>query len=161
MCKEIQIVPLIIVFAVGVLAGIGIYAIANEVTDFGSYCSIISPRKDTGEELGQKVRTAGSVANPSNYQQAMEQFEGYRIQFAPNCLPNPTSMTVKNGTKILLDNRSADGHEITIDGVPHRLWGYEFETVTMSSDKLPHTAIIDCRSGDDIAYNAVQILIQP
>ncbi len=94
-----------------------------------------------------------------SYDAAMDQYRDRRFQF-DNCAVTPSYQTYKSGSPVMLDNRSPDGAEIRLDGVVHRLYGYEFTIVTLTSAKLPHTVKVDCTMNDTPAYNVAQILLQ-
>ena len=90
------------------------------------------------------------------YDQAVKQFEGRRVQFDAMCQAIPNNFTVKNGTQIMLDNRSGDARWVSLNNFGYHLSGYGFTIVTMSSKNLPLNVLIDCGS----AQNVGQILIQ-
>ena len=68
--------------------------------------------------------------------------------------PNP--ITFKNGTSVMLDNRSGSERTITLDGTPYRLSAFGFKILTLRSRVLPHTVAIDCGEG----RNNGQIILQ-
>jgi len=99
------------------------------------------------------------------FQQAYENFDGRIIQIEncmaiPGMAALPTNVTYKNGTRIMLDNRSQDPLEISLGGKAYRLYGYEYTFVTLKSDKLPTTLSMDCQMGDDVGKNIAQITLQ-
>lgn len=93
---------------------------------------------------------------PTNYGDAVVQFEGRRIQFDMYCQANPVNNTYKNGTSVMFDNRSGDARIITVGGVQHSLAGYGWKIITLSSKTLPATLAVDCGA----ARNVSKILIQ-
>ncbi len=147
---------LAVVFVVGVGAGLIIYMLAAQSLSLGQY-GMVGAKRDTMEDGAS--RQGRDVSRLLSYEQAKTQFDGRRIQF-DNCASVPSQMTVKNGTQIMLDNRSADPHEIRVDGVLHRLWGYEFKLITLTNSNLPHTASFDCEAAGTVLYNTAEVLIQ-
>ena len=94
-----------------------------------------------------------------DYAEIIKQYEGRRIQIE-NCVMNPYRVTYKNGTKIMLDNRSPDPLEVLINGQTVRLSDYEYKIITLSSRTLPHTFDVDCTTQGQPAYNVAEILLQ-
>ena len=90
------------------------------------------------------------------YQQVVEMYKDHRVAFNPPCGANPTSMTVKTGTRVMFDNRSEETRKITIDGRAYTIGPNGFIILTMTASALPHTVKIDC----DSQYNVANILIQ-
>lgn len=147
-----------IVFCLGVGAGLLLYLVGSSALSLGEYGSVRKITEEVEKE-NSRSQVGRDIDQSLSYEEAVEQYDGRRIQFV-NCLATPSSMTLKNVTRIMLDNRSADPHEIRVDGVPHRLWGYEFKVVTLSNNTLPHTVSFDCESAGTILYNAAEVLLQ-
>jgi hypothetical protein len=101
--------------------------------------------------------TPKPIATPANYTEAIRQYADRRIQFDMYCQANPLNNTYKNGTSIMLDNRSGDARIITVNGVQYKLAGYGWKIITLYSKTLPATWAVDCGS----ARNVSKILIQP
>lgn len=101
--------------------------------------------------------TIKPVPAPSSYGEAVKQYETRRIQFDMYCQANPVNNTYKNGTSIMLDNRSGDARIITVGGVQYRLDGYGWKIITLSSKTLPATLAVDCGAGRNVS----KILLQP
>lgn len=106
-----------------------------------------------------RSKNVSKVQPKLTYDGALEQFRDRRFQF-DGCLVTPTYQTYKSGSVVMLDNRSPDGVEVRLDGVVHRLYGYEFKLVTLTAKTLPHTVKVDCTTNDTPAYNVAQILLQ-
>ncbi len=98
---------------------------------------------------------AGAV-KAMKYGDALKQYSGRVIQFDASCQAHPNSITVKNGTAIMFDNRSGDARWFTLNGFGYHLDGYGYTVVTVSSKKLPATVLVDCGG----AQNVGQILVQ-
>jgi hypothetical protein len=54
----------------------------------------------------------------------------YRFQFAANCQPVPGSLTIKKGSRFMLDNRDSEPHTFKIGTQTVRLNKYAFAVVT-------------------------------
>src|SRR3989344_4269646 len=65
-----------------------------------------------------------------DYEDAVELYAGRRFQFNNNCQVTPVSATYKNGTSVMLDNRSAYSQTVSIDGKSYGLSGYGFKIIT-------------------------------
>jgi hypothetical protein len=102
----------------------------------------------------QKTPTLVDVA--LTYTQAIDKYEGRRIQFNDQCQAQPSAMTVKRGTNIMLDNRGDSGRWIAVDEKRYYLKAFSFAVVTLTSFTLPHTVHINCGSANNVA----QILLQ-
>lgn len=72
-----------------------------------------------------KPKTSGSA---NAYQKAVEEYQ-YRFQFA-NCKGNPGILTLKQGVKVMLDNRDAATHTFGFGGAKYTVKGYSFVIVT-------------------------------
>jgi hypothetical protein len=109
------------------------------------------------------VNKKTSVALPNqpvsmSYQNALETYkENKRIQLSGTnfCQANPNNVTYKNGTSIMIDNRSAQTHTIKI-GSAYTIEGYGFRIIKLSSATLPVTFFMDC----DVQQNIAKILLQ-
>lgn len=71
-----------------------------------------------------KPKIAGSA---TAYQKAVETYQ-YRFQFV-NCHGNPGTLTVKQGAKVMLDNRDAATHTYGFGGAKYTVKGYSFVIV--------------------------------
>ncbi len=99
---------------------------------------------------------AGATAMPKSYTDAVVQYANQRIQFDMYCQATPVNSTYKNGSSIMLDNRSGDARIISLNGVQYRLAGYGWTIVTLSYKTLPMTVAVDCGA----ARNVSKILVQ-
>lgn len=102
------------------------------------------------------VTTATASNENINYGQAINLYASTRIQFNVSCQASPSSLNLKNGSKIMLDNRSETARTIAVDGVKFNLAGYGFKIVIVSSKTLPHVANIDCGSSKNNAQVNLQ-----
>ena len=125
----------------------------------GGPLSSVSP---TATPAKAKYKAPGVTKYPtplpsvSGYSEAVKQYEGRRIQFDQYCQANPVSSTYKNGTTIMLDNRSGDPRIVQVDGKSYNLAGYGYKLVSLSSTTLPQTYTLNCGS----AVNVGKILLQ-
>ena len=101
--------------------------------------------------------TTSPIPSGLTYEQAIAQYEGRRFQFDQYCQANPRTMSVKNGTSVMLDNRSGDARTFAVGGVFYSIAGYGWRIVTPTSKTLPATLYLDCGS----ARNVGTLLLQP
>lgn len=108
--------------------------------------------------------TTSNTATPTaslSYQQALKAYTDKRIQFNINyngaCVAVPIHSVFKNGTKIMLDNRSAKTLTITLDGAVSNIKAYDFKIVTLSTKStLPHTTKVDCNGSKGVSQLILQ-----
>jgi hypothetical protein len=93
---------------------------------------------------------------PASYGDAVKQYADRRIQFDMYCQAKPVNGTYKNGSYLMLDNRSGDARIITVNGIQYKLAGYGWTIITLSAKVLPATWAVDCGA----ARNVSKILIQ-
>lgn len=99
----------------------------------------------------------GSVsAVRAQYDALVKEYEGKRIQFDMNCQAIPNSLTFKNGTKVMFDNRSGDKRTFSLNGKVYNILGYGWQLITLSSSKLPMTYVIDCGSAQNVGTITIQ-----
>lgn len=94
-------------------------------------------------------KTTTSTATPLptsslSYTQLVAQYGSNRIQFNQDCQATPGSMSLKNGTGVLLDNRSNKTQVITFNGLSYTLVPYGYRVVTVSSSTLPKAIGVTC-----------------
>lgn len=103
---------------------------------------------------------SGGKASPTapvkSYTELVKEYEGKRIQFNQYCQAIPNSVTYKNGTSIMLDNRSGDARDIKVGNSVYSLAGYGYRIVTLSGTLLPKEVLLSCGS----AVNVGKILLQ-
>lgn len=109
---------------------------------------------------GAKTKPVAATPTPMSiglsYTQLVKQFGVNRISFDQNCQAEPEVFSVKNGTSILLDNRSNQARTINIDGKQYALVGYGYQVATVTSASLPKTVGLKC----DSSINSGTIQIQ-
>ena len=133
----------------------------------GNEQSLNSLNMQTNDALGgnQNTNTKKIVQpNPKvadlTYQETVDKYGDFRVQIDNCSVPKPTMITVKNGTSIMFDNRSADDIELTVNKKIYQVFGYDYKIILLSNKTLPYSVQVDCRSGDDIGKNIAQILLQ-
>lgn len=125
----------------------------------GKADKLISDLIDTDSEEASDTNSVVKKASDKTltYNEALAVYEGKRIQLGTNCQATPSEMSVKNNTKIMIDNRSAlvRGVEVGDKKMTIQPWG--FKEVTLSSGTLPITWYVDCSDSKNVA----SLLIQP
>lgn len=89
------------------------------------------------------------------YADALKKYANRRLQVTPTCQVTPNNVTYKNGTSIMIDNRS-DKPKVMKVGSTFTIPAYGFKIVTLSSTTLPATYYVDC----DKQQNAGTIILQ-
>ena len=84
------------------------------------------------------------VTSNLSYSQLVAQYGSNRIQFNQDCQASPSSMVLKTGTGILLDNRSNKTQVISLNGASYTLVPYGYRVVTVSSATLPKAIGVTC-----------------
>lgn len=84
--------------------------------------------------------------------------DNLRIQVsgADFCQVTPNNVMYKNGTSIMIDNRSSITRNIKIGNTSYSIPGYGFKIVKLSSATLPITLLMDCGTQQNVA----KILLQ-
>jgi hypothetical protein len=103
-----------------------------------------------------KASNSPAPTQSLSYTQLVQAYGTNRIQFDQNCQAQPATPVFKNGTSILLDNRSNQAREITVNGTKYSLGAYGYQVVTLSSSSLPKTLGVNCNS----RVNVSSILLQ-
>lgn len=105
-------------------------------------------------------RPAKSAA-PSAYSEVVRQFGNNRIQFDALCHGLPDQLVLKKGTKMMLDNRSADTKTISWEGYSTVIGGYNYTIATLTTNKpIPQSIGMDCRSKNGSTVNTVVITLE-
>ena len=103
------------------------------------------------------VHSSIDVAALMTYQDAIAKYGDRRIQFLPSCQANPHTVTFKNKTELMLDNRSANARSIhmgTLGTFPIKAWG--FKIIDLTSTMLPNVLAIDCDQLQNVALLTIQ-----
>lgn len=116
----------------------------------------ITPAKTAATK--STTSTTGSDAVSVSYEKALEVYTGKtRIQLMGDtvCQVSPTMATYKNGTSIMLDNRTAEARTVTL-GTAYTVPAYGFKIVKLSSTTLPVTLLMDCGKQQNVATILLQ-----
>ncbi len=97
-----------------------------------------------------------SILLQEPYGDTILQYGNQRVQFDMYCQAVPVASTYKDGSSIMLDNRSGDARIISLNKVQYRLAGHGWALVKLSAKNPPETWSIDCGS----AVNVGKITIQ-
>lgn len=100
--------------------------------------------------------SSSSDSTLKTYTDYVNAYQGRRIQFDKNCQAQPSSITVKNGDKLLFDNRSGEARTIKVGDRTWSFVGYGYKVLTMTSKTLPGTLMLNCGS----AVNVGQVIVQ-
>lgn len=118
--------------------------------------AVVDSVEDTTEG-SVNVSSGGTTTQPQQltYQQAIKTYEGKRIQFDATCQATPFNMTYKDGTYLMLDNRSPETRTIKI-GTPYTIKGYSFKIVKLANVSKATSLGVDC----DARQNVATVLVQ-
>jgi hypothetical protein len=149
------IIILVVVVIIVMWSNSGTNKIINGPEETQSVYQTVSPTP-SGKVSHGSVTTP--VANQT-YTQVTKEYKGKTIQFNELCMPNPSGMTIKKGTRILFDNRSKVTQTITVGGLKFTLpaWGWQIQTITGTS--LPVNLSVACKASTG-AQGAGGILLQ-
>lgn len=119
---------------------------------------------DTALEASEDV-SEGSVNAPTSgsspavtiaYAEALVKYKDRRIQFNDACAATPNTVTYKDNTGIMLDNRSAQSRTIKV-GTTYTVKGYGFKIITLPDIYLKSsTLLVDCDKQQNVATVLVQ-----
>lgn len=124
-----------------------------------------TPTPTPSAQGGTRVSTGTKTVNPTPtgtpfnslpYTQLREQYMGRRVQFDQYCQASPSVMSQKNGTTIMLDNRSGDARKVAIAGITYSIPGYGWAFATLRSSVLPKTYTINCGSAVNVGSVTIQ-----
>lgn len=115
----------------------------------------ISDMTSTEDTTAGSVNTSAPQSATLSYQQALVKYADARIQIDSTCQVSPNNVTYKNGTNIMLDNRSAVTRTIKL-GSTYTIKPYGFKIVRLSSSTLPSTLLMDCDSSQNVATVLIQ-----
>ncbi len=90
---------------------------------------------------GQSEATK-TVKNPETYQKALGTYQ-YRLQFS-NCQSNPSSLTLKAGMPLMLDNRDSEKHTLKLGKQSFSVLGHDY---VIAKAPTPGTYTIICDGG--------------
>lgn len=109
---------------------------------------------ESKEDTVKPVVTTKPVVKMS-YANALNTYKDRRIQLNDACQTTPNTMTFKNGTTIMIDNRSSTTRKLNVNGA-YTVGGYDYITVKLTSNTLPKTILIDCGTSQNVATILLQ-----
>ncbi len=119
--------------------------------------SALEPTEDVTAGSVHAPVSTGTAPATLSYAKALIAYKNARIQFDPMCQATPGNQTWKNGTNVMLDNRSGNTlalHLGTIGNISIKPWG--FKIISMSGNPLPATILIDCGTRQNVATVILQ-----
>jgi hypothetical protein len=110
---------------------------------------------DSTEDTTEGSVNATTPAASISYQAALTKYKDARIQLDKTCQASPKTMTFKNGTSIMIDNRAAVARNVKV-GSAFSIKAYGFKIVKLSSATLPATWLVDCGTSQNVATILIQ-----
>ena len=108
------------------------------------------------EDTSEGSVNVGATAATISYTNALIKYADRRIQFNPTCQAFPNTVTYKDNTGIMLDNRSPVARTIKV-GTNYTVKAWGFKIVVLPDIYLKSkTILIDC----DKSQNVATILVQ-
>ncbi len=117
---------------------------------------IMNPFSSESPSTSPSATKYGATPKPLSYTEAVRKYGDHRIQFDANCQGFPAGLTVKNGTSLMFDNRSAKARTLYIDKKPYGIKAYGYIVLPMKSAILPHLVQVSC----DKQPNVINIFIE-
>lgn len=143
----------LILIVVVLVAAAGYWLMEKE----GKFAGVMKYSPTPSSKAAPKSAAKATPAAPAkSYTELVKEYEGRRIQFDQYCQAVPKDITYKNGTSIMLDNRSGDARSIKVGNDTHSLAGYGYKIVNLSRTSLPSEILLSCGS----AVNVGKILLQ-
>ena len=124
--------------------------------EFSDQMAIESDSVETAEKKDTTTNKP-TVFTPSlSYDAAVAQYKDRRIQLDPNCQAVPNTVTYKDNTGIMIDNRSSKARTVKV-GTTFVIAPYGFKIVVLPDVYLKsRTVLVDC----DQSQNVATVLIQ-
>jgi Flp pilus assembly protein TadG len=98
----------------------------------------------------------GAAAAPISYANALIKYADRRIQLDKNCQATPHTVTYKDNTGIMIDNRSAQTRTVKV-GTTFTIKPYGFKIVVLPDVYLKSkTILVDCDQSQNVATVVVQ-----
>jgi hypothetical protein len=110
-------------------------------------------KKTTPKAVSPVTKPSVSKPAPQSYTDAIEKYKnsGYYIQFFP-CQATPGSLIVKQGSKIMLDNRDSKAHSIGIKSDKYLIASYNYAIATLN---VIGTNYVTCDGGGSATITVV------
>lgn len=105
--------------------------------------------------------TAAAVRRPTPtpklaYDAAVREYEGRRIQLDTECSAIPSRATYKNGTTLMLDNRSGQARTVLFNLVQYTIPAYDYLVVSAVASTTPAVTYLDCGQKQNVAQITIQ-----
>ncbi len=119
--------------------------------------SQVNQQTSNGPESVQDVTdTTGAPAAAISYTNALIKYANRRIQLDTNCQAVPTSVTYKDNTGIMIDNRSAQTRVVKV-GTTFTMRPWSFKIVVLPDVYLTQkTLLVDCANRQNVATILIQ-----
>jgi hypothetical protein len=101
------------------------------------------------------VKNVKNSASTISYEDALVQYRDYRIQLNKDCQAIPNNVTYKNGTSIMIDNRSSVERDVRV-GSNYTIPAWGFKIINLTSSTLPATWLVDCGAQQNVATILIQ-----
>lgn len=149
---------------VGLVIAGGIYFMGGKWAD--QYIGLETTSSSPSSANGTVVKPGAKKTIPTpiptstkSYTELVKEYEGKRIQFDERCQVVPKDATFKNGTSVLIDNRSASAKTVTVGSAKYDLVAYGYRIVTLSSPSLPSKLALSCGTSGNVGSILLQAQI--
>lgn len=128
-------------------------AVEEDTTAINDDTTADEPKESVQDTTGA---TTGVPAASISYANALIKYADRRIQLDKVCQAHPNTVTYKDNTGIMIDNRSAETRTVKVDQV-YTIKPYGFRIVVLPDTYLKSkTVLVDC----DKSQNVATILVQ-
>jgi hypothetical protein len=142
-------IVIIIVVAVVLFFVFGNKQIANPVTT-----NPVTTEPESVQDIDDQAVGAGATA--ISYANALVKYADRRIQLDPTCQAHPNTVTYKDNTGIMIDNRSAKTRTVKV-GTTFTIKPWGFKIVVLPDVYLKSkTILVDCDGSQNVATVLVQ-----
>jgi len=114
------------------------------------------PTTNTPTPTTQVPRTTTTPTVTQSYSDALKKYAGVRMQFNDAGKAEPTKFVFKNGSYMMLDNRSAKAKTVKVGPSSYSLAGYGFRIIRITATKFPSTLSVDCGAAQNVAEIIVE-----
>lgn len=105
----------------------------------------------------KKKKPAATIWPELSYSEEFAKYrDGRLVQFNNDCQVFPSSMVIKNGASVMLDNRSKVQQVITLGENKYTLAPYDFEIMTIKAPAIPTTYFVDCNEKQNVTTIIVE-----
>ena len=134
----------------------GVWMFTKSGTDSALPEEVVTPVAETPSAVVTPSKN-GDASVTLSYEKALATYKDKRIQLGlgTSCKATPDTVTYKNGTSIMIDNRSPNDRTFKL-GATYSVKGFGYKIVKLSSDTVPTKWLLDC----DKQQNVATVLIQ-